>query len=317
MADDQAPVFIDPDVARLLEASEPVYGRESQPLGEARAQMEEMCRFWNRELPDLPRVEELAIDGAGGPLRARMMWPEDQAELPLIVYFHGGGWTLGSIDSHHRLMRMLALASGAALLAVDYRLSPEVAFPEPLEDCLAAVGHARAHADALGIDRTRLVLAGDSAGANLALGSLLALRDRGDLDGVRGAALFYGCYVARTDSPSHRAFGDGSLRLSTAEMEWFWRNYLGESGQGHPHAEPLHADLAGLPPLFLNCGAADPLLDDSQGLAARLGAIGSAHRYEEYPGLVHGFLQMTLDVAASRAAMAEAGAAIRDMLGPR
>ncbi|HEX6142367.1 MAG TPA: alpha/beta hydrolase [Geminicoccaceae bacterium] len=317
MADDQAPVFIDPDVARLLEASEPVYGRASQPLAEARAQMEEMCRFWNRELPDLPRVEELVIEGPGGPLRARMMWPEDETGLPLVVYFHGGGWTLGSIDSHHRLMRMLALASGAALLAVDYRLSPEAAFPEPLEDCLAAVGHARARAAALSIDRGRLVLAGDSAGANLALGSLLALRDRDDLGGVRGAALFYGCYVARTDSPSHRAFGDGSLRLSTAEMDWFWRNYLGEHGQGHPHAEPLHADLAGLPPLFLNCGASDPLLDDSRDLAARLEAVGAPHRYAEYPGLVHGFLQMTLDVAASRTAMAEAGAAIRDMLGPR
>ncbi|MDX1540476.1 MAG: alpha/beta hydrolase, partial [Geminicoccaceae bacterium] len=192
--------------------------------------------------------------------------------------------------------------------------APEAPYPEPLEDCLAALAYAREHAAALGVDPDRLVLGGDSAGANLALGCLLRLRERGELQGIRGGALFYGCYLARTDSSSHRAFGDGSLCLGSSEMAWFWRNYLGERERQHPEAEPLLADLKDLPPLFLNCGGADPLLDDSRELAVKLRSAGAPHRYEEYPGLVHGLLQMTLDVAASRRAMADAGRAIKHMV---
>lgn len=306
-------VVIDPDIARLLDVAPPIPNRSSMPLAEVRAQMEEQSRYWNRELPELAWVEELIVDGPAGPLRGRLMVPEADGEVPLVVYFHGGGWTVGSIDSHHRMMRRLAEEAGAAVLGVDYRLAPEAPFPEPLEDCLAAVDRARSLTVA-GLDPSRLVLGGDSAGANLALGALLALRDDDALSDVRGGALFYGCYQTRTDTASHRAFGDGRFRLATAEMDWFWGNYLGEQGRGHPHAEPLHADLRGLPPLFLNCGAVDPLRDDSRALAARLEEAGIEHEYRECPGLVHGFLQMTLDVAASRVALAEAGAAIRAML---
>jgi acetyl esterase len=306
-------IFIDPEIARLLEAAPPLPARSDMPIAEARAEMEERSRFWNRQIPDLPRVEELSIDGPGGPLRARLMVPEAAAEVPLVVYFHGGGWTLGSIDSHHGMMRRLAKEAGAAVLGVDYRLAPEAPFPGPLDDCLATIEYARG-VDTEGVDPSRLVLGGDSAGANLALGALLTLRDRGDLDDIKGGALFYGCYADMNDTASHRAFGDGRFRLGTAEMDWFWGNYLGEQGRGHAYAEPLNADLHGLPSLFLNCGSIDPLLDDSLALVARLREAGVEHDYREYPGLVHGFLQMTLDVAAARAALAEAGAAIRAML---
>jgi acetyl esterase len=314
MNDDAPPVALDQDVKRLLDTTPAAASLDSLPLEEARRQVEEQCRYWNRELPAI-RAADFEMDGSAGPLRARMMWPSETPRLPLIVYLHGGGWTLGSIDSHQRLMCCLSLETGAALLAIDYRLAPEAPYPQAIEDCMAAVRHARANAEALGIDRSRLVLGGDSAGANLALGALLRLRAQDELAGIRGGALFYGCYRARTDSPSYRAYGGGALRLSSAEMVWFWANYLGPDGAGHPEAEPLLADLADLPPLFVTCGVADPLLDDSRELATKLAEAGAPHEYREYPGLVHGFLQMTLDVAASRRAMAEAGRAIREMIG--
>ncbi len=126
------------------------------------------------------------------------------------------------------------------------------------------------------------MVAGDSAGANLALASLLALRDAGEPP-LKGAALLYGCYCSRLDTPSHARFGDGSYRLSTAEMGWFWGNYLGTTPAGHPLAEPLHADLAGLPPLYLMLAAVDPLADDTRELARRLADVRRAARATRVP----------------------------------
>jgi acetyl esterase len=229
-----------------------------------------------------------------------------------VIYLHGGGWTFGSVATHDRLMRLLALAADAAVIGVDYRLAPEHPFPAPLEDCLAAIRWVRSRADALEVDQGRIVVAGDSAGANLALASLLALRDAG-APPPRGAALLYGCYSSRLDTPSHVRFGDGSCRLSSAEMGWFWRNYIGPTS-ADPLAEPLHADLSGLPPLYLMLAAVDPLADDTRELARRLADAGVPHEVREYPGVVHGFLQMTARSAAARRALADAGRAIRDLL---
>jgi acetyl esterase len=171
----------------------------------------------------------------------------------------------------------------------------------------------RAQADDLEIEEGRIVVAGDSAGANLALASLLALRDAGEPP-LKGAALLYGCYDSRLDTPSHARFGSGDYRLSTAEMGWFWGNYLGTTPTGHPLAEPLHADLSGLPPLYLTLATIDPLADDTRELARRLAAAGAPHVVREYAGVVHGFLQMTARCAAARRAMADAGRAIKDLL---
>src|SRR5690606_11792797 len=247
---------------------------------------------------ELPVVRDLSAPGPGGAVRLRLYRPSADRRLPVIVYLHGGGWTFGSIATHDRLMRLLALAADAAVIGVDYRLAPEHPFPAPLEDCLAAFRAVRTQADALELDPVRIALAGDSAGANLALASLLALRDAGEAS-LKGAALLYGCYAARADTPSHARFGDGSYRLRSAEMGWFWANYLGTTPAGHPLAEPLLADLSGLPPLYLMCATVDPLADDTRELADRLAAAGVPHRLREYPGTVHGFLQMTARSAAA------------------
>jgi acetyl esterase len=284
------------------------------PIADARAQLTAASLAWNVDLPALPVVGDLSVPGPKGAMRLRLYRPQVAGRLPTVVYLHGGGWTFGSVDAHNRLMRVLALGAGAAVIGVDYRLAPEHPFPAPLEDCLAAIRWVRAHADAPGVDRARNMVAGASAGANLALASMLALRDAGEPP-LKGAALLYGCYCSRLDTPAHARFGDGSYRLSSAEMGWFWGNYLGGAPPAsRPLAEPLHADLAGLPPLYLMLAAADPLADDTRELARRLAACRVPHEVREYPGTVHGFLQMTTRSAAARQALADAARAIRGLL---
>jgi acetyl esterase len=308
-------IYIDPDTARILreieEAGLPPVSRLS--VAAARAQAEEGNRAWNQDPPALASVTELAMPGPAGPIRLRHYRPRDAASLPLVIYLHGGGFVLCSLDTHDRLMRLLALDSGAAVIGVDYRLAPEHPFPAPLDDCVAAVRWIRAEAVKLGVDADRVVLAGDSAGANLALASLLTLRDADDPP-VQGAALFYGCFWRRFDTPAHARFGNGSWRLGSAEMRWFWQHYLGDPGAPDPRAEPLHADLHGLPPLFLTAAALDPLYDDTMELDRRLAAAGVLRELQVYPGLVHGFLQWTPRCAAARAALRDAGHAISRML---
>jgi acetyl esterase len=229
--------------------------------------------------------------------------------LPVIVYLHGGGWTFGSIDTHDGVMRCLALESGCAVLGVDYRLAPEHPFPAPLDDALAALAHVEAGGLGAGCDRARVALAGDSAGATIALGALIARRDAGGSLPVT-AALFYGCYAPVFDTPSHLANGDGAYLLRTEMMRWYWANYLGaRAPQQAPAAcAPLVADLSGLPPLYLNAAGLDPLLDDTTLIAARLAAAGVRLRLDVFAGVVHGFLRFARDLPAAREALAAAGA---------
>jgi acetyl esterase len=311
--------YVDPETAQILReiADAGVPPVSSLSVEAARAQAEEGNRVWNQDPPELASVTELAMPGPAGPIRLRHYRPSEAKTLPLVIYVHGGGFVICSLGTHDRVMRLLALDSGAAVIGVDYRLAPEYRFPAPLDDCVAAVRWIVDEAATLGIDPQRIVLAGDSAGANLALASLLDLRDAGDLEGaawLKGAALFYGCFWRRLDTASQTRFGDGSWRLGTAEMRWFWQHYLGDPTTPDPRAEPIYADLSGLPPLFLTAAALDPLYDDTIELDRRLEAAGVAHELEVYPGLVHGFMQMTPRCAAARAAAEDAGRAIRRML---
>ena len=315
MNDAAQPIYVDPEIAQVLRegAEAGLAPVSSLPIEAARAQVEERNRLLNQDPPKLAEVTDLAMPGPAGPIRLRHYRPAETASLPLVVYFHGGGFAVGSLDSHDRLMRLIALDSGAALIGVDYRLAPEHPFPAPLDDCVAAIRWIRAEAAQLGVESDRVVLAGDSAGANLALASLLELRDAGDQP-CRGAALLYGCYWRRFDTASHAQFGDGSWRLGTAEMRWFWQHYLGDPRAPDPRAEPLYADLQGLPPLFVNAAALDPLCDDTAELDRRLEAAGVAHELEVYPGVVHGFMQLTERSSTARAAVRDAGRVIGRML---
>jgi acetyl esterase len=192
---------------------------------------------------------------------------------------------------------------------MDYRLSPEHPFPGGLSDVLSAIEFAAAGSLGNDVDATRIALAGDSAGANIALAATLTHRGYGAP--IRTAALFYGCFAPIFDTESHKACGDGSFGLSTESMRWYWRNYLGkESETTLSYAAPLRADLAGLPPLYLNCAGLDPLRDDTLLMCQRLADAGVRYQLDVFPGVVHGFMRMTRELPAANEALQKASAFI-------
>jgi acetyl esterase len=306
---------VDPDMAPILEAMRaagPV-DYAAMPIAEARVLFARGCEPWCALAPEIAAVEDLTLPGAAAPLRARLYRPRS-GTLPLILFVHGGGWTFGSLDSHENECRHLALSSGAAVLAIDYRLAPEHPFPAPLEDVLAAVAAVKAGVLGDGVDPARLALAGDSAGANLALGALLALRDSGEAT-ARAAVFYYGCFAPIFDTESHRRWGGGMFGLSSERMRWYWKNFLGGKLLDAPiRAAPLNADLSSLPPLYLVAAGLDPLHDDTVLIAARLKRAGVAHQVETVPGVIHGFLRHTPRIAAARRSLAAAGEFLRTNL---
>lgn len=255
--------------------------------------------FWNADRPVIWEVHNHEIAGPRGPVRVRLYDPGVERPAPCLIYIHGGGWVICSVETYDGVCRRLALAGRFMVASVDYRLAPEHKFPAGLEDCIAAVGWIAAHGGAWGIDPARLAIGGDSAGGNLSLATLLSLRDaREDLP--RGGLLIYGAYAGDTDTPSARAYGDGSYVLSRADVRWYWDHYLRDQADRHnPLAVPLLADLKGLPPLLVTAAEFDPLLDDSRRLVARLEEAEQPHQFDLWPGVTHASINMTrmLDVA--------------------
>jgi acetyl esterase len=300
--------WIDPEMrvalGRMLErmATRPLLG--TSPPAEMRARYSEDAKIWNRDPPALARVEDTVVP-AGRPVPARLYDPiGDGRALPTFIYFHGGGWVVGDLDSNDRALRLLAQLSGVAVLSVDYCLAPEHPFPAPLNECLGVVRWLRAHGAELGLDVGRLAVGGDSAGANLALATAIGLRDAGER-WLKFMLLVYGVYVRDPTSASQRQFGGGDFGFGTAAMEALWSMYLGDGGRADdPRAAPLLAPLGNLPPACIVAGGLDPLRDDSRRLAARLIEVGGSFEYLEYPGVIHGFMSMTRDLAVARHAIA-------------
>jgi acetyl esterase len=264
--------------------------------------------FWNEIRPPLSAVEALSLPGPGGPIACRLYRPSLARSLPALLYYHGGGWVVGSLDTHDRIMRLLAEKSGALVLGVDYRLAPENRFPAPHEDALAALRHVLHHGEAWGIDTARLAVGGDSAGANLAIAACLGLSAH-ERRAVRLQLLYYGAF-GLTDSPSLRACSDASYGLTGADMARYRSHLMGSPADlSDPRLNNLAADLAGLPPAFIAAAELDCLLDDSRALARALEKAGVAHSLTVYPGVLHGFLHYSrmLD-AAMRALDDSAGA---------
>jgi acetyl esterase/lipase len=243
--------------------------------------------YLNAGAPPVPHVEERTIPAPSGRIRIRLYDPGTAAPAPTVILLHGGGWVFGSIDTYDGLARQVAKRSGLRCVSVDYALAPEHPFPAPLDDCLAAIRWAASDGAAWGIDARRIALIGDSAGANLALASCIALREAGSSP-VRGAALCYGSYSPDTDTPSARAYGGGPYFLGKAEMERYLKDYLPrEADRRNPLAVPMLASLANLPPLYIAACEFDPLHDDSVRLAERAKAAGAEHELRVWKGVVH------------------------------
>lgn len=262
------------------------------PAPEMRRINSHLSFYLNAGAPPLPHVEERTIPVPSGRARIRLYDPGTSAPAPTVILIHGGGWVIGDLDVYDGFARQIAKRSGLRCLSIEYALAPEHPFPAPLDDCVAAVRWAAAEGGALGIDPRRIALIGDSAGANLALGTCLALRDAGE-NLVRGAALAYGAYSLDLETPSANSYGGGDYFLGKAEMARYWHDYLPtEADRKNPLAVPMLADLKNLPPLYVGACAFDPLRDDSERLAERAKAAGLDVEFRLWNGMVHAAISL-------------------------
>lgn len=280
------------------------------PPQDARAAYEAGAGVLEVARPELARVQELSIparDGAAVP--ARLYAPSDAPGLPVLLYFHGGGFTIGSIASHDTLCRTLAQLGGCAVLSVGYRLAPEHRFPTAVHDAWDATLWLAREARALGLDGTRIALGGDSAGGTLATVCATLARDAG-LD-IRLQLLFYPGCAGRPEAPSHARYGTG-LVLEQAHIEYFFGQYVEEADRDDWRFAPLHTpDLEGVAPAWFGLAECDPLVDDGLHYADKLRAAGVPVTLEIYRGVTHEFIKMGRALPEARQAHTDAGAALQ------
>lgn len=262
--------------------------------------------------PAVDRVEDLRIPGPGGDIPARAYSPP--APGPLVLWFHGGGWVLGGLEDSDALCRTLCNEVGAVVVSVDYRLAPEHPFPAAVDDCMAATAWAVAHAGDIGADGTRVAVAGDSAGGNLAAVTALGARDDGGPQ-LSFQLLVYPVTDASMTAGSIEANGEGYF-LTAASMRWFWDLYVPKpSERTDPRASPLAAeDMAGLPPTLVITAEFDPLRDEGEAYGRRLAEAGVPTQVSRYDGMIHGFLPMASLFDAAGRATDEAADALRRAL---
>jgi acetyl esterase len=253
------------------------------------------------------------VDTTIAGVRARIHIPVATPGLGALLYLHGGGWTMFSIDTHDRLMREYASRSGAAVVGIDYSLSPEAKFPVALEEVVAALGWLAREGPAIGLDPVRLAIGGDSAGANLAVAAALRVRDaRGPA--LRAMLLNYGAFGPEAGESFVRYAGPRYM-LTPEEMQFFWDAYTsGPADFSDPLVAPSRADLHGLPPAFFCIAACDILADTSRAMAARCAAAGVPCEVRTYAGATHSFLEAVSIAPLADRALTEAATWLRGRL---
>jgi len=310
-------VPLDPQAKALLDmialAGRIPYSEITPP--QARGQFAELCRRTKnpREWPVTARDHVIA--GPAGALPMRLFLPRAAApgSLPVLAFFHGGGWCIGDLETHDPLCRQLAHEAQAAVLSVDYRLAPEHRFPAAVDDCFAALRFLVAVGESLGLDPRRIAVGGDSAGGNLAAVAALLARDAGIA--VKAQVLIYPATDFTHYRPSHDDYAEGFL-LTREAIAWFGRNYLDDAERSDCRASPiLTADLRGLPPAIVICGECDPLRDESRDYAEKLRQAGNEATFHLYPGMIHGFYTMGGAIAAADQAIAQSAAFLRRAFG--
>jgi acetyl esterase len=291
------PVVLDPDAAAVFkafqDAGRPAYETLSPP--EVRDYYMQARLVCNPEPPELQSAEPLAISASHGAIPARIYTPKilrrKDGLAPCLVFFHGGGWVIGNLETHDVVCRKLAHEAELIVISVDYRLAPEHKFPAAVDDAIAATAWIAANARQLGIDASRLMVGGDSAGGNLAAVVALAARDNGG-PAIAGQVLVYPATEFSRKHPSQRE-PETSILLTHSVIGWFTNHYMGDADISDWHASPARATtLAGLPPAYVLTAGADPLRDEGDEYAARLKEAGVPVAYRHFPGQFHGFFTM-------------------------
>jgi acetyl esterase len=307
---------LDRQVALLLEQVARAGGTPMhlQTPDEARATMLVQTAGLGKPEP-VANIENRSVPGPEVDIPIRVYTPTADGPLAALLFFHGGGWVIGSIDTHDNLCRSIANAAGCVVISVEYRLAPEHKFPAGDEDAYAATCWTAEHANRLGIDSNRIAVGGDSAGGNLAAVVSLMARDR------RGPSLalqvlLYPITDRDLDTPSYLRYADGHL-LTRDGMAWFWNHYLPESvSPRHPYISPLQAkDLSSLPLALVITAECDPLCDEGNAYARRLEKAGVPVTLNCYPGMIHGFVRRNRLLDQGQRGLEEVAAALRGM-GP-
>ncbi len=260
-------------------------------------------------------TRDLKVDGAVGVLDARLYTPSGAPDPgPGMVFYHGGGFVIGDLESHDGLCRRLVEASGARILAIDYRLAPEAKFPAAHEDAVAAANWAFEHAAEIGFDPARIAVGGDSAGGNLAASTAITLRDQGRYK-LAFQLLLYPVVQFTGETQSMRKLADGFF-LTKKAMDWFTGCLFGDADKAHPQASVLlHPALEGLPPAFVATAGFDPLKDEGRAYAEKLIAAGVQVEHREYANFIHGFYNMAGVSAAIPRVIEETAKALKAGLG--
>lgn len=310
---------IDPQIEAMLANAPEWPPVSSMPVDVLRAGVRtSSLAFPPLDVP-LGRIEDDAIEGPGGPIPIRIYTPVGDGPFPGIVYFHGGGWVVGDLDTQDMIARGLAYGSEAVVVSVDYRLAPEYPFPAAPNDAWAATLWTAQHAASLNIDPARLAVAGDSAGASLAAGVALRARDAGT-PRIAAQVMFYGSgnYPSQ-DTPSSVEFANGPI-LSRDDVFFFWHQYLADpdKDQHNPLASPIRATShVGLPPAYMGTAEIDPSRDDGEHFAAVLAKAGVPVEMKRYPGMVHGFVSWLGILPGAQAAMDDACSFLKRQFAPQ
>jgi acetyl esterase len=307
------PVILDPDAAFVFKAFQetgrPPY--ETVSPTEAREFYLQARLVTNPEPPELKSVQPLAIPSPAGSIPARIFTPlklkQTNGLAPGLVFFHGGGWVIGDLDSHDVACRKLADEGQLIVISVDYRLAPEHKFPAAVDDAVAATTWIAGHANELGIDASRLLVGGDSAGGNLAAVVAISARD-GHGPAIAGQVLIYPATDFAMTHSSHRE-PETSILLTHSVIRWFRDHYLNDEADiGDWRASPARAKtLVGLPPAYVLTAGADPLRDEGDEYARRLKDAGVAVTHRTFPGQFHGFFTMGKLLQQANVAASEIG----------
>jgi acetyl esterase len=301
--DPQAKAFLD----QLAAAGAPPLN--ALPVAESR---QALRTLFSTSAPEpVHKVEDRQVPGPAGRIPVRIYTPQGTGPLPVLVYFHGGGWVLGDLETHDGTCRTLANAAGCLVIAVDYRLAPEHKFPAAPEDCYAVTKWVVLNAASFGWDPTKIAVGGDSAGGNLTAAVALMAADRGAPTLVY-QLLIYPVTNYTLDTPSYRENADGYL-LTRDAMQWFWGHYLANESDGqNAYASPLRArDCRRVPPALVITAEFDPLRDEGEAYAARLREAGVPVEVKRYNGMIHGFFSLGHVMEQGKKAVADAAAGLR------
>jgi len=303
---------LDPQAKALLDQINAMGGPELHELSvpDARQALVNLAAMQGPPQP-IAKVEDRTIPAPAGAIPVRIYTPEARGPLPVLVYFHGGGWVLGSLDTTDGICRALANGAGCIVVSVDYRLAPEHRFPAAADDALHATQWVAANAASIGGDSKRIAIAGDSAGGNLTAVVAQMARDRGK-PALAFQLLIYPVTDASFETVSYRDNANDYL-LTRDAMQWFWNHYVPNAAErSNPYASPLRASsLKGLPPALVITAEFDPLRDEGEAYAARMREAGVPVTLTRYHGMVHGFFGMAAVLDQARNAIDDSSAALR------